>query len=179
MTSSSSSSFYSNLLLPRPVRRYTEKMHFVRRNVSQNAFCNVLQSTMHFVRHYVAKHHAPFFGVNITSSSTRVLLRFRQSWAPTPLLGAQLVPMVWSTPKKGRGRPALPKPEGSKTHYPQVSAKLGAHALKPQLTPDLCAPTGCRSLFTVVFPCHSVRVVCPEVTATSFHPLRFCRLAVF
>ena len=41
---------------------------------------------------------------------------------------------------------------------PTRGPELGAHALKPHLTPDLCARAGCRSLFTVVFSFHSARV---------------------
>ena len=58
---------------------------------------------------------------------------------------------------------------------PTRGPEPGTHALEQHnLTPDLLATTGCRSLFSVVFLCPSV-CVCPEVTVTSLHPPRLCR----
>ena len=59
----------------------------------------------------------------------------------------------------------------------------GAQVFEPlHLTPDLRAPTGCRSQFSLVLLCLSTLSFCmcsPEVTVTSLHPPRLCRLAVF
>ena len=55
--------------------------------------------------------------------------------------------------------------------------ELGAQVFEPlRMNPDLRAPTGRPSTFSFVFLCLSVCSL--EVTVTSLHPPRLCRIAV-